>query len=183
MLIPIKGLTEDALLNTSTESSGGGLRPFPCDANGWTKHTAVVLKCEIKTLGEDDNISILVGNEGYGGEVLIGLDPSKVGPNCTNAEKARQDNLENLLRAIKILDCATKGQLDTAKLEKSHVQTVEIIAKHKGFREHDGKHYHKVSLILTGTAADLTPVQGTLPPLPGQAPAAAPGGSVDDLPF
>ena len=174
-LIKIPGMTQDALLNRATESKGGGLKPFPCDANGWTKHTAVVLKCEIKAFDFGDehteNISILVGNAEFGGEVLINLDPTRVAPNCTNPEKVQQQNLESLLRAIKILDCATNGQLDTAKLEKAHGQVVEIIAKHKGFRQHEGRYYHKVTLLLTGTAPDLTPVTGTLPALPGAAPA------------
>lgn len=182
-LIKIPGMTEDALSNTSTDAKGGGFRPFPCDPNGWTKHTAFVVKAEIKTFqntdGASDNLSIYVANEQYGGEILINLDPTKVGPSCTNPEKQRQQNLETLLRAIKILDCATRGQLDTAKLEKSHGQTVEIIAKHKGFRESEGRHYHKVQLILTGTAPELLPVTGTLPALPGQA-LTAPAGQIED---
>ena len=124
---------------------------------------------------------VVFGHE-FSGEVLINLDPTRVAPNCTNVEKVQQQNLESLLRAIKILDCATNGQLDTAKLEKAHGQVVEIIAKHKGIRQHEGRYYHKVTLLLTGTAPDLTPVTGTLPALPGQAPAApATQGGADPL--
>lgn len=177
-LVSIPGMTEDALLNTSTEPTGAGFLPFPCTASGWTKHTAHVIKAEIKIINNEENISIVVANVQHGGEVLIALDPSKVGPNCTNPEKQRQSNLENLMRAIKILGAHTKGKLDTDKLAKAHGQVVEIIAKHKGFRQWEGKHFHKVSLVLTGTAAeevDVTPVG--LPPLPGSNAPAAPIGS------
>ena len=187
-LIKIPGMTEDSLLNTSTESKGGGLKPFPCDASGWTKHTAVVLKCSVKVFENQDppseNLSLVVGNGEFGGEILINLDPTRVGPNCSNPEKVQEQNLQTLLMAIKLLEAHTNGALDTAKLEKAHGQVVEIIAKHKGFRSgNDGRQYHKVSLILTGSAPDLLPVTGTLPALPGAAPASS--GPIDplDIPF
>lgn len=190
MLIEIPGMTEDSLLNAKTESTGGGLRPFPCDANNWTKHTAEVIKCTIKTFEvagkAKDNISMLVGNAQFGGEILIGLDINDIPANLTpeKAQKAKENNLKTLQMAIKILGCHTNGKLDTAKLEKAHGQAVEIIAKHKGFREHEGRHYHKVSLLLTGAVEKATEVDERvgLPPLPGSAPAAAPA-SFDDIPF
>lgn len=186
-LIKIPGMTEDALLNTSTESKGGGLKPFPCDASGWTKHTAVVLKCSVKVFDNQnppsENLSLVVGNGEFGGEILINLDPTRVGPNCTNPEKVTEQNLQTLMMAVKLLEAHTNGALDTVKLEKAHGQTVEIIAKHKGFRLHEGKNYHKVSLILTGSAPDLTPVTG--PQLPALPSAPASSGPIDplDIPF
>lgn len=185
-LITIPGMTEDAILNTSTTPSSGGLRPFPCDANGWTSHTAFIVKASVKTFDSgNDSLSLVVANEQYGGEILVSLDPSRVAPGFTGekAAKMQADNLKTLLLAIKILGCHTSGKLDTKKLEKvgGDAYRVTVIAKHKGFRQgNDGRSYHKVSLILVGTADELKPVTGpALPPLPGSAPA-APVTSIDD---
>lgn len=181
-LITIPGMTEDSLLNMDTNPSGMGFRPFPCTPNDWTKHTAHVIKAEIKSFDNGgDNLSIVVANVMHGGEILINLDPSRVGPGVKDPEKQAQRNLESLTRAIKILGAHTKGQLDLKKLEKASGQVVEILAKHKGFREKDGRFYHKVSLILTGTAkeeVDVTDVP--MPEPPNAVRTSAPAASFQD---
>jgi hypothetical protein len=174
-LISIPGMTEDALLNLNTAPSGGGLRPFPCDANGWTSHTAHVVKAEVKSFDSgDDYIAIVVANVQYGGEILVSLDPSKVAPGLAPAQeqKMRENNLKSLMLAVKILGCHTGGKVDTKKLDKATGQLVTVIAKHKGFRQgKDGNWYHKISLILTGDAQEEVDVKGPeLPALPGSAP-------------
>lgn len=194
-LISIPGMDESSILNQSTKPSGGGLRPFPCDGQGWTKHTANILKAEYKTLTSNgvakDYISMTVCNCQYGGEILVGVDVSDIPENLTEkkAREAIDRNMKTLLMAVKILGCHTSGKIDTAKVGKATGQGIELIARHKGFREHDGRHYHKVSLILTGAVDEVTDVDDRigLPPLPGEAqgasapPSASP--SFDDLPF
>lgn len=137
-LITIPGMTEDALLNLSTAPTGGGLRPFPCDSKGWTRHHGVIVKADIKVFGtsqgEKSNISLVIANGEFGGEVLIDLDTRNVAPGVPDVEKAQQDNLQDLMKVIKILGAHTNGKLDVAKLKASHGQLVEVIAKHKGFR-------------------------------------------------
>jgi len=171
-LITIPGMTQDALLNTSTAPTGGsGLRPFPCDGFGFIKQTGVVLKCEIKSFKEgEDTLSILIGNGQYGGEVLINLDPSLTGPGCKDVAKQQQNNLETLVKAISLLGAHTNEKLDTAKLEKAHGMAVQISVKHNGFREKDGKHYHKISIYLDGAVPEMLPVieVPSMPTLPGQ---------------
>ena len=184
-LIPIAGITEDSLLNTSTEAKAGGLKPFPCDAYSWTKHTGCVLKAELKHfVNSGDSISVTVVNAEYGAEILVNLDTSQVAPGTRDVEKARQENLETLTKLIKVLGAHTKGQLDTAKLEKAKNMCVEFIAKHKGFRNGtNGGTFHKITYIFKGGVEDLTDVTGPqLPALPGQAPAApATQGGADPL--
>lgn len=185
MLIPITGITEESLTNMSTEAKAGGLRPFPCDGFGWTRHTGCVLKAEIKHFDNSgDSIAITVVNAQYGAEILVNLDPSQVPPGTKDQEKVRQDNLETLTKLIKVLGAHTKGQLDTTKLEKAKNVCVEFIAKHKGFTEgRNGGTFHKITYIFKGGADDITDVTGPqLPPLPG---AAASSGPIDplDIPF
>lgn len=199
-LLTIPGMTEDALLNTSTAPTGGGLRPFPCDAGGWTKQTAVVVKCELKTFvvdgAEKSSISIMVANDEYGAECLVDLDTNNTAPGCKDVAKQRQQNLSDLMKVIKILGAHTGAKFDTDKLAKAHGQTVEIIVKHKGFRggetkakfNHrgenrrvgfpcwDGKEtlFHDVQAIFKGEVEDLEEVNDKgLPPMP-TAPGAAP---------
>jgi hypothetical protein len=91
---------------------------------------------------------------------------------------------------MKVLGCHTQGKLDTDKLVKCSGQIVEIIAKHKGFRDFEGKKYHKVTLRYTGAAPELLPVDESvkLPDLPGSvltttATLAKDPFATDDLPF
>jgi hypothetical protein len=172
-LIPIEGLDEATLESASTAPSGGGLKPFPCDAAGWTKHTAVVMGASLKVFDSgSEAISLLVANAEYGGEILVNLPPY--------AAQYHEKSLETLVKTVKILGCHTAGKLDLDKLKNAHGQLVEIIAKHKGFREgKDGRQYHKVSLILTGEARDMAPVtQVAMPATPGPVAAVDP-----NLPF
>ena len=160
-LITLDGLDDQTLVNTDTKPSGGGLRPFPCDNQGWVKHTAVVMSADIKSFDSGrDSISLVVANGQYGGELLIDLDPK----GAPDPQKA----LETRNKAIKILNAVTDGKLDSAKVKKSHGQLVEIIARHKGFTQgKNGRWYHKVSLILTGEVAEMLPVaEIPMPALP-----------------
>ncbi len=180
-LVNIPGMTEDSILNTNTNPTGAGFRPFPCNADGWTRHTAHVIKAEVKTFEQsgDDVLSIVVANVQYGGEITINLDPSKVGPKCADPEKQRQRNLESLVKAIKILGAHTNGKLDTNKLNNARNQIVEVSAIHQGFREKDGKYYHKVKVLLNGEAKEEVNVtEVTMPALPGSTP--APAASTDE---
>lgn len=186
-LITIPGMDADSLTKMDVTPSGGGLRPFPCDASGWTPQTGVVLKAAYKRLGEKDNISIQVGNGPYGAEILISLDVNDVPPGTQDVAKAIQRNLETLTKAIKVLECHTNGKLDLDKLAKAHGMCVAFACKHKGFREYNGSHYHKISTLFNGGVPDLQPVIDVpMPPLPGQAqPRPAAGGEADpfDIPF
>jgi len=208
-LLTIPGMTEDALLNTNTAPSGG-VNHFPCDAQGWTRQTGVVRKCEIKTFGTNDgeksNISMLVVNGDYSEEVLIDLDTRHVAPGAKDPEKAQQDNLRDLMKIIKVLGAHTNGKLDTDKLVKANGQIVEIIVKHKGFRggtskakfdaqgnnrnpgfaRWDGKEtlFHDVQAIFKGEVPDLEPVnEKGLPefPRPIGASASRPPAGVDPM--
>ena len=190
-LINIPGLSEDLLTNLDANASGGGLRPFPCAPDRWTTQTGVVLKCSLKHFDQtgQDNISIQVGNGEYGAEILININVNDVPDSATDKAKAIQQNLDTLLKAIKVLGCHTNGKLDTGKLEKSHGQCIAFAVKHKGFREHNGRYYHKVSALFNGEVPDLKPVVTVdMPPLPGQAaprPQAAGGYDpfADDIPL
>ena len=192
-LIAIDGISEDSLVKTDVKAKDGGFRPFPCDANGWTEHTATVMKASLKTFTKDgkasDNISVVIANGSCGGELLFPLNINDIAPGLTpeKAEKARQGNLESLKMIIKILGCHTSGKLDTGKLDKAHGQLVKVIAKHKGFRQYEGRDYHKIGLILKGAIEDSewkdVDLSIGLPPLPGSQPAASTDGGFDDLPF
>jgi len=177
-LINIPGMTEESLTKLDTAPSGGGMRPFPCDANGWTQQTGTVLKCGIKTFEvggiPSENLSIQVGNGQYGGEILVNLDVRNVAPGTKDVAKAQQDNLETLTKAIKVLGAHSGGKLDTAKLEKAHGMCVAFICKHKGFNQKDGRNYHKISYIFKGGVTDLQDViEVRMPDLPGAAPTPA----------
>lgn len=170
-LIHIEGLTAEAIQNADTTPSAGGLKPFPCDAAGWTKHTAVVMGATLKIFPNGgEAISLQVANAEYGGEILVNLPPYE--------PQYQEKSFETLIKTIKILGAHTDGNLDTAKLKDAHGQLVTIIAKHKGFHEgRDGRQFHKVSLILTGDAKDMGPVTPVvMPALPGAAP-------TESLPF
>ncbi len=185
-LYTIPGMTEETILKTDTAPSGGGLRPFPCDAQGWTTQTGFVVKAEVKTFtnadGENTNLSIVVANNEYGGEILINLDPRKVPPGTKDVEKQMQQNLDDIRKIVKILGCHTNGKFDTDKL-KNAKGNLTFICKHKGFNEKDGRHYHKISYIFKGEAPDPLPQPNEkpqLPALPGSAlPAAAPTSGAD----
>lgn len=198
-LLTIPGMTEDALLNTSTAPTGGGLRPFPCDSKGWTRHHAVVMKCDLKTFataqGEKSNLSIVVANGEAGGEILIDLDIRNIPPGTTDVEKAQSERLQEIMKAVKILGAHTGGKLDVDKLKAAHGQMVEIIAKHKGFRGAESKArfnadgsaksagsprwngqerlFHEVQVILKGEVADADfkdlDESKGLPPMPTSA--------------
>lgn len=175
-LVPLQGLDDKTLENTKTTTARS---PFPCDASSYTKHTARVAKASLKvfeTSGKE-SISILVENEGFGGEVLVDLDPSS----APDPQKA----LESRNKLIKILGAHTDGQLDTEKLEKAKGQLVEISARHKGFTESKGRVFHKVALYFNGEVSALRPVTGpAMPPLPAAAsPAPAASTNYDDVPF
>lgn len=189
-LITIAGMNEDKILNAKTEPGGAGLRPFPCNASSWTRHTACVMKAGIRKFDQTGqvNISLMVCNGAYGGEVLINTDPSQVAPGLTpeKAAKQKENNLKTLTSIIKLLNAHTNGKLDTTKLEKAKGQCIEVIAKHKGFNfGNDGTAYHKVSLLYTGEVSDIQPVDESigLPPLPGTMASATSGGFDDDLPL
>lgn len=161
---------------TDTRAKTGGGRPFPCTAASWTKHTATVTSCTIKSFDSgNDSISIRVVNGDHGAELLVSLDPSG------SPDPAKALATRNL--AISILGGITNGKLDSTKIEKASGQQVEFIAKHKGFTNKDGKTYHKVSYILTGEVSTVYPVTNDhiMPALPGQA-VGAPQ-SIDDIPF
>lgn len=186
-LITIPGMTEEGITKMDTAPTGGGLRPFPCDASGWTRQTGVVLKCGIKsfTVGgaARDNISIQVGNGQYGGEILISLDITDIAPGARDVAKAQQENLDTIQKVLKVLGAHTQGRIDTAKLDKSHGQTIAFICKHKGFQEKDGRHFHKIGMIFKGEVEDLEDVvEVPMPTLPGQA-APAPARSQEQDPF
>jgi hypothetical protein len=184
-LINIPGMTEDSLTKLDTAPTGGGLRPFPCDASGWTKQTGCVLKCGIKIFEVNginkENISIQVGNGQYGAEILISLDVTDVAPGTRDVAKAQQQNLETLTKAIKCLGAHSQGKLDTAKLEKAHGQCVEFICKHKGFSTKGNSTYHKIGYIFTGEVPDIQDVTMVqMPQVPGSsAPAFQPSGDYD----
>lgn len=170
-LVPLDNLTP--VSDTAPKNVGG--RPFPCDALGWTKHTAEVVGASIKTFDSGDSISIRVANGDYAGDLLINLDPS----GAPDPQKA----LETRNLALTILGAITNGKLDTTKLEKAKGQKVAIIAKHKGWTFKGDKAYHKVSYILTGEVPALTPVTGQefMPAIPGQPLVKA--GSDVEIPF
>ncbi len=159
---------------TDTRAKSGGGRPFPCTPSSWTKHTATVTACTIKSFDSGDSISIRVANGDHAAELLVNLDPSG------SPDPAKALATRNL--AISILGAITNGKLDSAKVEKASGQTIEFIAKHKGFTSNNGKHFHKVSYILTGEVAVVLPVTNDhiMPALPGQA-VGAPDPS--DIPF
>jgi hypothetical protein len=184
-LINIPGMTEDSLTKLDTAPTGGGLRPFPCDANGWTQQTGVVLKAGIKIFEVNginkENISIQVGNGQYGAEMLISLDVTDVAPGTKDKAKAQQENLETLHKAIKVLGAHSQGKLDTAKLEKAHGMCIAFIAKHKGFTTKGSSTYHKISYIFKGEVPDLLDVvEVQMPQVPGSsAPASQASGYYD----
>jgi hypothetical protein len=187
-LISIPGMNEESILNTSTESNGAGLRPFPCYASTWTRQTGCVLKAGIKHFDDSgDNLAIVVCNGQYGGEILINLDCSKVPPGTKDVPKTQQENLETLIKAIKVLGAHTNGKLDPAKLAKARNMCVEFLCKHKGHRQGtDGRWYHKVGYIFKGQVDDIGPVvEVPMPMLPGTAPAlvSSGGGLLDDIGF
>lgn len=192
-LLNIPGMTEDALLKTDTApTSGPGLQPFPCDANGWTLQHGFVVKAEVKTFagadGENSNLSITVANNQYGAEILINLDPSRVAPGTRDVAKAQEANLRDLMAAIKILGAHTNGRLDTEKLKKASGQVIAFICKHKGFTEKDGRHYHKISYIFKGEGPSPLPQPDERPQLPPRPGTAAParqisGDPLDDIGF
>lgn len=161
----IPGVTAETIQNTSTEAPQGGLKPFPCDAAGWTRHTATIAKAGLKTFDiGGESISLMLENGAHGGECLVSLDPS----GAPDPAKAA----EGLVRVLKILDAFTPdGQVDTDRIGKKTGQPVSVIAKHKGFREgKNGGWFHKVSLIVTGATEKVNPIDTTvaLPLLPGQ---------------
>lgn len=172
-LIKLEGFGEDAILKTDTKPSAGGLRPFPCTASGYTKQTACVLGAGIKIIGEGgpdpkDVLVVQVVNGQYGGDILIDLVP-------TGTPEQKQRSLETRNKMIKILGAHTSGQLDTVKLGKAKDQCLRISCQHKGFREHDGRWYHKVVCYLDGQVDDIRPVDEVqMPPLPGSSTPAAP---------
>ena len=181
-LINLEGFGDDAILKLDTKPSKGGLRPFPCTANGWTRQTAYVLGAGIKVLGENgpepkECIAVQVANGEYGAEMLFDLVP-------TGTDAQKQRTIENRNKIIKILGAHTNGKLDTGKLEKAKGQCLEVICQHKGFRAgNDGKHYHKVAVYLSGQVDDIGPVnEVAMPPLPGSAPLGATG-TDDDIPI
>jgi hypothetical protein len=186
-LLNIPGMTEEALKTVDTTAKTVGLRPFPCDAQGWTNHTGTVIKAEVKTFagaqGENSNLAITVQNDECGAEILINLDPTQVAPGVKDVAKAVQQNQQDLHAAVKILGAHTNGRLDTDKLAKAQGQVIAFISKHKGFREKDGRYYHKVSNIFKGEAPQLLPVteRVQLPPLPGTAAQTAPSPAGDPL--
>lgn len=172
-IVPIPGVTPETVQNTDTKPPQGGLKPFPCDAHGWTRHTATIAKAGLKCFDNGGkSISLILENGGYGGEALVSLDPT----GAPDPAKAA----ENLVRVLKILDAITpEGHMDTGRIGATTGQTVALIAKHKGFR--DGKNggmFHKLSILVTGSADALAPVDTSvqLPPFPGAAPS-------DDIPF
>lgn len=169
-LVTLDGLDSQTLEQTDTRPAAGGGRPFPCDSNGWTRHTATVTKADLKVWEDGkESIEVYIQNGAHAGSLLVDLDP-RTAPDPQKALDTRN-------KLIKVLGAHTDGQLDLGKLKKASGQIVEIIAKHKGFTTAaNGNTYHKVSLIFTGSAEKLEPVQGTLPPLPGAEPA-------DDIAF
>lgn len=179
-LISLEGLDDQALQDAKTEASSGR-KPFPCTPNDYTRHTGRVVKASLKIFESTgkESISMVVANDEFTGEILIDLDPSS----APNPQKA----LETRNKVIKILEAATGGKLDTVKLEKANGQLVAFSAKHKGFTEKDGRHYHKVGLYFDGVVSSLLPVkQVAMPLLPGQSASAAPAqasASLDDIPF
>ena len=171
-LINIPGMTEDSILKTDVAATGGpGLKPFPCDGSGWTRQTGSVLKAALKIFENGgENISIVMGNGPFGGEILINLDTTQVPPGCQDVAKAEQENLTTLVKAIKVLGAHTNGKLDTSKLEKARGMNIEFICRHKGFNPgRDGKQFHKISYIFKGGIPDIEPVDEhpRLPDLPG----------------
>ena len=176
-LISIEGMDENSILNQDIKPTGGGLHPFPCDGSGWTNQTGVVLKCELKTLtgldgAANDNISITVGNGEYGGEILVGLDWKQTAPGVADVSKAQQQNLDTLMKCVKVLGCHTRGQIDTAKLDKAHGMCIEFICKHKGFSKPnaEGRQFHKIGYIFKGGIDDMRPVtEVSMPAIPGSA--------------
>ena len=178
-LITLDGFGDDALLKTDVKPSAGGLRPFPCTSNGYTKQTACVLGADIKILNEMTDprevIAVQVVNGQYGAELLFDLVP-------TGTDEQKQRSIENRNKIIKILGAHTAGKLDTDKLKKAKGQCLRISCTHKGFSQKDGKHYHKVACYLDGQVDDIGPVnEVAMPALPGQAP--APTSSASDDPF
>jgi hypothetical protein len=177
-LIKIPGIeSEEDILNVSTEPAAPGLKHFPCNVSGWTRHTGCVLKAEIKMLGKigevkKPNIAITVVNSQYGGEILISLDVNDVAPSLTpeQAKRAKERNLETIKSVMKVLGCHTHGQLDESKLAKATGMCLSIGAKHKGFNNDSSGQpaFHKVSYIYYGEVADLLPVDESigLPPIP-----------------
>ncbi len=176
-LVSLDGLDEKTLTNISTAASGGR-RPFPCDGNSYTRHTAKVVKAGLMVWPDGrESIKISVENNGHGGDLLIDLE-------CSTA-KNPQKALETRNKAIKLLGAHTSGKLDTTKLEKASGQLVALSAKHKGFKPgKNGGMFHDVALYFDGEASELLPVTqvATMPQLPGQA-AGAPIDNNDDIPF
>lgn len=181
------GFTASDIDATDTTPKGG-FQPFPCAAGTWTRHTAQVTKAAIKVFPDGgEAIAITLANGDHGGELLVSLQPDRLGPNVAakDQEKTIQQNKDTLRLAIKILNAHTDGKLDTAKLERAKGPLVTIIAKHNGFRTgNDGRQYHKVGLILKGSAETLEPVKAmAMPPIPGQTRASAPADVATDYPW
>lgn len=166
MGIPIPGATREQYEATKTEAGG---RPFPFVPKTWTNYTAkvdeVTLQADQNGNGNDQMV-IRASNGGYAVRLYISLDPSQVGPNCTDRDKAVQGNLDRLLKAGKALDVIVAGPRGVEIEPKRFPQaTGKIISfgisgavNQDGSQKMNQKGYPVPNTSLNGTVPALLPV-------------------------
>lgn len=157
----IPGITPDTLKHADPTAKEGMGRPFPVTER-WQTFTGLVTKVEVKTLGDDEYLSLRVKNGECGAEILVSTEPQKTyqPKDDEDREKQFQRNLETLQKCIKGLGIFnTKGQVDPDIYAGGVV--VAFGAKLKGYREHNGKQYPKIGTIFNGVAPALVPVAHT----------------------
>jgi len=75
-LVTLDGLDSQTLENTDTRPAAGGGRPFPCDGQTWTRHTATVTKADLKVWEDGkESIEVYIQNGAHAGSLLVDLDP------------------------------------------------------------------------------------------------------------
>lgn len=166
--IPIQGANKATYDSTTTDakSSKG---PFPFNANTWSNYTATVTEVTLQideSEDQNDQIVVKAENGNYGVRFYVGVDPLKVGPNCTDVPKAVSKNLDKLLligKALGIL--VTKGEsvsIDTSKFPQAAGKVIAfgIIQAQDRNRQPkvNAKGYAVPAVIFNGLAQKMVPV-------------------------
>ena len=173
----IPGLDQTALDKTDATAKRGMGHPFPA-TDRWQTFTGEVTAVEVKTLGENEYLSIRVRNGECGAEILVSTEPEKTYQPKDDADHQAQfqRNLDTLTKAVKALGIFKAGKVDPT-LYKGGV-VVAFGAKSKGTRTgNDGKEYPKISYIFNGVSAE-----GLVPVRPAATAPLAPT-FPDDIPF
>jgi hypothetical protein len=166
MGIPIPGATRAQFEATKTE---GGSKPFPFVSKAWTNHTAKVSEVTLQadTSGNgNDQMVIRASNEGHEVRLYVSLDPNKVGPGCTDVQKAIQGNVDRLLKAGKCLGLiAWQGNTPTIEPSLFAQAKGKVISfgisgavDQYGRPKVNAKGYQTINTSLNGLAPELTPV-------------------------